>query len=91
VKRYAVVMSGEDSVHLASIAWERGNRADFSGKYAREHMWYFAGSAKLRASDSPFLTPQGYRDRAKLDPEKLFVATIASSHMLTSMTLRGGE
>jgi hypothetical protein len=31
----------------------------------------------------PFLAPEGYRDNAKLDPEKLYVATIASSHMLT--------
>jgi len=49
----------EDSVHLASIAWERGKWADFSGKYAPEHLWHFAGGAKLKASESPSLTPEG--------------------------------
>jgi hypothetical protein len=54
-------MSDEEPIHLASIAWERGKWADFPGKYAREHLWYFTGSAKLKASESPYLTPEGYR------------------------------
>ena len=29
------------------------------------------------------LLPDGYRDKAKLNPENLFVATIASAHMLS--------
>jgi organic hydroperoxide reductase OsmC/OhrA len=65
-------------------AWEG---AQFPGKYSREHTWRFAGGAKLKASDSPLLTPEGYQDGAKLDPHKLFVATIASSHMLTWLHL----
>jgi organic hydroperoxide reductase OsmC/OhrA len=77
------VTTATQSEHLASIAWQRGEWVDFPGKYSREHVWHFAGGAKLKASDSTFLTPQGYRDKAKLDPEKLYVATIASSHMLT--------
>jgi len=80
--RHQVGMTDEP-IHLASIAWERGKRADFPGKYVREHLWHFAGGARLGASESPFLTPESYRDNAKLDPEKLYVATIASSHMLT--------
>jgi hypothetical protein len=38
----------------------------------------------------PFLTPEGYHDNAKLDPEKLYVATIASSHMLTWLEIAFG-
>ena len=29
------------------------------------------------------LLPDGYRDKAKLNPENLFVGTIASAHMLS--------
>jgi organic hydroperoxide reductase OsmC/OhrA len=83
-------MAHDESIHLASIAWERGKWADFPGKYAREHLWHFAGGAKLKASESPFQTPEGYRDNAKLDPEKLYVATIASSHMLTWLEIAFG-
>jgi hypothetical protein len=57
-----------ESDHLATINWNRGKWADFAGKYAREHEWQFAGGAKLNASESPFLTPEGYRDISKLDP-----------------------
>jgi organic hydroperoxide reductase OsmC/OhrA len=79
-----------EAEHLASIAWERGKWADFPGKYPRQHLRHFASGAKLKASDSPFLTPQGYCDNAKLDPEKLYVATIASSHMLTWLEIAFG-
>jgi organic hydroperoxide reductase OsmC/OhrA len=75
-------MSDEELVHLASIVWERGKWAGYVGKYSREHTWHLAGGAKLKASDSPFMLPEGYRDSARLDPEKLFVASVASSHML---------
>jgi organic hydroperoxide reductase OsmC/OhrA len=78
------------SEHLASVAWQRGSWADFPGKYSREHLWHFSSGAKLKASDSTFLMPEGYRDKAKLDPEKLYVATIASSHMLTWLEIAFG-
>lgn len=83
-------MTNKDSVLLTSIAWERGKWADFPGKYPREHLWHFAGGAKFRASESPLLTPEGYRDNTKLDAEKLYVATIASSHMLTWLEIAFG-
>ena len=75
-------MSDEDLVNLASIVWERGKWAGYVGKYSREHTWHLAGGAKLKASDSPFMLPEGYRDSARLHAEKLFVASVASSHML---------
>ena len=36
------------------------------------------------------LSREGHRDNAKLDPEKLYVATIASSHMLTWLEIAFG-
>jgi organic hydroperoxide reductase OsmC/OhrA len=41
------------------------------------------GGIKLRVSDALMLLPEGYRDGARVDPEKMFVATIASAHMLS--------
>jgi organic hydroperoxide reductase OsmC/OhrA len=42
---------------------------------------------KLRVTDSWLLLPEGYRDGARVDPEKMFVATIASAHMLSWLHL----
>ena len=72
-------MSDEDPIHLATIDWQRGKWAGLTGKYSREHTWHLSGGAKLKASDSPFMLPEGYRDNAKLDAEKLFVASVAAS------------
>jgi organic hydroperoxide reductase OsmC/OhrA len=49
------------------------------GKYSREHQWHFAGRLSLKVSDA--LSPAAYRDTARLDPLKSYVATIASAHM----------
>jgi hypothetical protein len=59
------------------------------GKYSREHTWLLNGGVKLRASDAEFLLPEGYRDGVRLDPEKTFVATIASAHMLRFLKPQG--
>lgn len=75
-------MAEAQPVHLASVDWQRGKWADAKGTYSREHTWWLAGGAKLKASDAHFLLPEGYRDGAKVDPEKMFVATIASARML---------
>jgi organic hydroperoxide reductase OsmC/OhrA len=66
----------------ATIEWARGKWSSVKGKYSREHTWQLDGM-KLRASDAEFLLPEGYRDGARFDPEKSFVATIASAHMLS--------
>jgi len=36
-------------------------------------------NAAARWNSALFLLPEGYRDGAKVDPEKMFVATIASA------------
>lgn len=41
-----------------------------------------AGGATLKATDTVAMLPEGYRDKLKLNPENLFVATVASAHML---------
>lgn len=48
------------------------------GKYSREHEWHFAGRLSLKVTDAL----AAYRDAARLDPLKSYVATISSAHML---------
>jgi organic hydroperoxide reductase OsmC/OhrA len=79
-----------EAVRLATIDWQRGKWSNAKGKYSREHVWLLEGGTKLRASDSSFLLPPGYRDGAGVDPEKTYVATIASAHMLGFLHLAFG-
>jgi organic hydroperoxide reductase OsmC/OhrA len=76
-------MSEADSEHLATIDWMRGKWSSAKGKYSREHTWLLASGAKLKATDAGALLPDGYRDKAGFNPENLFVATVASAHMLS--------
>jgi hypothetical protein len=39
--------------------------------------------AKLKASESGALVPAAFCDNTPIDPHNMFVATIASAHMLT--------
>ncbi len=71
---------GDEAVHLVTVDWLRGKWSGTRGKYAREHVWHFAGRLSVKVSDA--LAPAGYRDAARLDPLKSYVATIASAHML---------
>src|SRR5258706_11112488 len=66
-------MTEPDAEHLATIDWTRGKWSHVKGKYAREHTWHLAGGTKLKATDAGALLPNGYRDKAKLNPENLFV------------------
>lgn len=76
----ADVSGSDEAIHLVTIDWARGKWSGTRGKYAREHVWHFAGRLSLKVSDA--LAPAGYRDVARLDPLKSYVATIASAHML---------
>jgi organic hydroperoxide reductase OsmC/OhrA len=51
-----------------------------TGKYSREHQWHFAGRLNLKVTDA--LAPAAYRDTARLDPLKSYVATISNAYML---------
>ena len=67
-------------MHLVTIDWARAKWSGTRGKYSREHQWHFAGRLSLKVSDAR--SPAAYRDGARLDPLKSYVATIASAHML---------
>jgi hypothetical protein len=79
--------------HLATIDWQRGAWSDKKGKYSRQHTWVLAG-IKLKASETGAVTPAAYHDKTPIDPYNMFVATVASAHMLTWLhisPLRVGE
>ena len=78
----ALPMEEPVSDHLATIDWQRGAWSDKKGKYSRQHLWVLAG-ATLKASESGAVMPAAYRDKTPIDPQNMFVATIASAHMLT--------
>ena len=78
----AIRMEEPAADHLATIDWQRGAWSDKKGKYSRQHLWVLAGT-KLKASESGAVMPAAYRDKTPIDPHNMFVATIASAHMLT--------
>ena len=69
-----------EPMHLVTIDWKRGKWSGARGKYSREHQWHFAGKLSLKVSDA--MAPAAYRDPARLDALKCYVATISSAHML---------
>ena len=72
--------AGDETLHLVTIDWKRGRWSGTRGKYSREHQWHFAGRLSVKATDA--LTPAAYRDAARMDALKSYVATISSAHML---------
>jgi len=78
----AIRMDEPAADHLATIDWQRGAWTDKKGKYSRQHLWVLAGT-KLKASETGAVLPAAYQDKTPIDPYNMFVATIASAHMLT--------
>ena len=82
--------SAPETVHLATIDWQRGKWTGAKGKYSREHLWHLVGGAKLKASDSPAMLPKAFTDRAAVNPENMFVAAVASAHMFSWLNVAFG-
>ncbi|MCP2729627.1 OsmC family protein [Symplocastrum sp. BBK-W-15] len=56
-------------------------------KYSREHSWKFDGGAEIAASASPHIVPLPYSNPAYIDPEKAFIASLSSCHMLWFLSI----
>jgi organic hydroperoxide reductase OsmC/OhrA len=75
------------SHYTAQLLWEREG-ADFArNRYSRRHRLRFDGGAEVIASSSPHVVPLPWSDPAGVDPEELFVASIANCHMLWFLSL----
>lgn len=70
------------SVYTATVTWRRGEQPFADGKYSRGHEIAFDGGFKILASSSPHVVRPPLSREDAADPEELFVAALASCHML---------
>src|ERR1700733_4645587 len=75
----------------ATVAWSRNGAVFVDGRYSRAHVWQFGGGLEVPASSSPNVVPLPYSDPAAIDPEKAFVASLSSCHMLWFLSLAAAK
>ncbi len=68
--------------YTAEVSWQRGDQDFLDNRYSRRHAIRFDGGVEVPASSSPQVVPVPMSDAAAVDPEELFVASLASCHML---------
>lgn len=73
--------------YSAQLLWERGDQGFLDNRYSRRHILEFDGGAELTASSSPHVVPIPLSDPAGVDPEEMFVASLASCHMLWFLSI----
>lgn len=75
------------SQYNARLQWSRGDQPFTDRRYSRAHSLHFDGGLVLPGSSSPQVVPLPFSDAAAVDPEELFVASLASCHMLWFLDL----
>jgi organic hydroperoxide reductase OsmC/OhrA len=76
------------SDHCATVRWQRQPLEAFHDhRYSRRHEIVFDGGAVIAASSSPSVVPLPMSDAGAIDPEEMFVASLASCHMLWFLSL----
>lgn len=79
------------SEYTAQLVWQRQpNEAFDDNRYSRRHLLRFDGGVELPASSSPAVVPLPLSDASAVDPEEMFVASLASCHMLWFLSLAAG-
>ena len=68
--------------YTAQVSWTRAAQDFLDNRYSRKHVVRFDGGAEVPGSSSPHVVPLPFSDAAGVDPEELFVASLASCHML---------
>jgi organic hydroperoxide reductase OsmC/OhrA len=80
------------STYTAQVAWQRGPDENFTAqRYSRRHRLRFDGGAELAGSSSPQVVREPWSDAAAVDPEEMFVASLASCHMLWFLSIAAGH
>ena len=75
------------SEYTAELEWSR-NAQDFLGiTYSRRHLVRFDGGVDMPGSSSPHVVPVPMSDVSAVDPEEMFVASLASCHMLWFLSI----
>ena len=75
-------MSDPEHRYSAELHWQRGDQDFLANRYGRRHLLRFDGGVEVAASSSPLVVPIPLSDPTAVDPEELFVAALASCHML---------
>ena len=70
------------SSHGATLTWKRGDQVFTDAKYSRGHEIAFDGGFAIPASSSPHVVRPPLSREDAADPEEMFVASMASCHML---------
>ena len=71
------------SLHTAELSWSQDEDDHFTlGHYTRVHEIAFDGGITIQASASPSVVREPFSSAAAVDPEEMFVAALASCHML---------
>jgi organic hydroperoxide reductase OsmC/OhrA len=71
------------SVHTARLTWQQDEGDHFNlGRYTRVHEIAFDGGMTIQGSASPSVVKEPFSSAAAVDPEEMFVASLASCHML---------
>jgi organic hydroperoxide reductase OsmC/OhrA len=68
--------------YSAEVLWLRGEQDFLDNRYSRRHRLRFDGGVELPGSSSPQIVRLPFSDAAAVDPEEMFVASLASCHML---------
>ncbi len=75
------------SDYTAQVDWQRAEGEAFvDNRYHRAHRLRFDGGVDMPGSSSPAHVPR-HSDPAAVDPEEMFVASLASCHMLWFLSL----
>ena len=69
-------------MHTATVVWERGEEPFIDRRYSRRHLIRFDGGAQVAGSSSPSVVRPPLSDPSAVDPEELFIASLATCHML---------
>jgi len=73
--------------YTAQLTWQRGDQPFVDHRYSRRHLVRFDGGVEMPASASPHVVRVPMSDPAAVDPEELFVASLASCHMLWFLSI----
>jgi organic hydroperoxide reductase OsmC/OhrA len=74
--------------YTAQVQWQRNSSEAFTdNRYHREHRLRFDGGIDVAGSSSPSVVPLPYSNEAAIDPEEMFVASLAACHMLWFLSL----
>ena len=80
------------SSYTAQVHWQRDPLETFTdNRYSRRHLLRFDGGAEVPGSASPHVVPLPLSDASAVDPEELFVASLAACHMLWFLSIAAGR